>query len=88
MHSGQGAPKDEARSVGQDVTGIEPRFYATSADPSTAWDMCCALREEMFKYATSLDPTAEHGGLVLPAEREVKVADHAGGEREWWEAAE
>ena len=82
--------KEEAKVqvIGHDASGMELRFYATSADPSTAWGMHCALREEMLRYATKLDPKAEHGGLVLPAEREVKVADHTGREREWREAAE
>ena len=61
--------------VAQDAPGMVVRFYVNAADPSTAWDMHCACREAMLRAAAELDPKGEHGGVVLPAEREVKIAD-------------
>ena len=78
--------RDEAKVqvIGHDATGMELRFYATGPNPSAAWDMQCALREAMLKAAAELEPHGTHGGTVLPAEREAKIADFTGqgGQRE------
>ena len=68
---------DECRVlvIGQDASGMLVRFYSNSKDPSTAWDMHCALREAMLRAASELDPGGEPGSSVLPVEREVKLAD-------------
>ena len=58
-----------------DATGMVVRFVVNAPDPSTAWDMHCALREAMVKAAAELDTKGEHGGIFLPAEREAKIVD-------------
>ena len=84
------ASKGEAKVqvIGHDASGMELRFYATGTDPSTAWDMHCALREAMLKVASEMDPKGGHGALVLPAEREAKIIDKTGNADAWREAAE
>ena len=61
--------------IGHDRDGMLVRFYSNAKDPSTAWDMHCAMREAMLKAAAELDPAGEYGSVVLPAEREAKIAD-------------
>lgn len=64
--------------IGQDASGMLVRFYATAADPTSAWYMHCELREAMLRAATELELGAREGRRFLPAEREVKVEDVAG----------
>ena len=61
--------------IDHDASGMLVRFYSNSKDPSTAWEMHCALREAMLKAASELDPAGGPGGVYLPAEREAKIAD-------------
>ena len=61
--------------IDHDATGMLVRFYSNSKDPSTAWEMHCALREAMLRAASELDPAGDPGGVYLPAEREAKIAD-------------
>ena len=61
--------------IGHDASGMLVRFYADAKDPSTAWEMHCALREAMLKAAAELDPAGDPGRVYLPAEREAKIAD-------------
>lgn len=63
--------------IGQEMSGMLVRFYSNSKDPSTAWTMHCELREAMLRAAAELDPGGNPGTFVLPAEREVKLADFA-----------
>jgi MscS family membrane protein len=69
--------KDSAKVlvIGQDASGMLVRFYATAADPTSAWYMHCELREAMLRAATDLEIGAREGRRFLPAEREVKVED-------------
>ena len=67
--------------IGHDARGMLVRFYSNAKDPSTAWEMHCAMREAMLAAAADLDPAGEHGSVVLPAEREAKIADFSGGAR-------
>ena len=61
--------------IDHDASGMLVRFYSNAKDPSTAWEMHCALREAMLKAASELDPAGSPGGVYLPAEREAKIAD-------------
>ena len=63
--------------IGHDASGMLVRFYSNAKDPSTAFNMHCALREAMLKAAAELDPAGNPGSVYLPAEREAKIADFA-----------
>ena len=63
--------------IGHEASGMLVRFYSNAKDPSTAWDMHCALREAMLRAAAELDPAGEPGSVTLPAEREAKIADYS-----------
>ena len=66
--------------IGQEASGMLVRFYSNAKDPSVAWAMHCALREAMLRAAAELDPGGTPGTFVLPAEREVKLADFTSSE--------
>ncbi|WMS42069.1 mechanosensitive ion channel [Acuticoccus sp. MNP-M23] len=41
--------------ISQDEDGIMLRFYCTAADPSTAWDLHCRIRERLMAVVRTLD---------------------------------
>jgi len=63
----------KVQMIGQDEDGVMLRFYCTAADPSTAWDLHCRIRERLMALLRTLD---EPSGL--PRTRIAYVANTIG----------